>query len=111
MTRLTTRLAVPCLFAFVAIAPAADWPRFRGPNGTGVAADATIPVAFKEGDGIQWKIPLPGKGNSSPVISRGKLFLQSASTNGSERMLLCLDAITGKTLWSRPSSGKMVKTQ
>src|SRR5437870_1972568 len=98
-------LAVPCLLAALAAAAAADWPRFRGPNGTGVAADTTIPVKFKEGDGILWKVALPGKGNSSPIATRGKLFIQSASLDGSERMLLCLDAASGRTLWTRTTPG------
>jgi outer membrane protein assembly factor BamB len=108
----TRRLAVVAFtftMSFVAAATAGDWPRFRGPNGTGVAADATIPTQFKEGDGILWKVPLPGKGNSSPVISRGKLFLQTASDDGHERQMLCLDAVTGKTLWSRSAPGGTVK--
>src|SRR4051794_393555 len=86
-----------------------DWPRFRGPNGAGISADTGIPVQFKEGDGILWKVALPGKGNSSPVVSRGKLFTQSASDTGTERYLLCLDAANGKTLWSRSLPGTMTK--
>jgi outer membrane protein assembly factor BamB len=113
MKRLPTRLSlltIACLLISLAAAMAAEWPRFRGPNGTGVAADATIPVQFKEGDGILWKVPVPGKGNSSPVVSRGKLFVQSASEDGRERMLLCLEATTGKTLWSRTAPGTTAKT-
>jgi outer membrane protein assembly factor BamB len=109
MKRLPTRrlapLAVLVLLTTLAAAPAADWPRFRGPNGTGVAADAGIPVRFAEGDGILWRVPLPGTGNSSPVVSRGKLFVQSASADGRERSLMCLDAATGKTLWTRTVPG------
>jgi outer membrane protein assembly factor BamB len=109
-TRRLALLAVVSLLTTLAATHAADWPRFRGPNGTGVAADTTIPVRFKEGDGILWKVPLPGVGNSSPVISRGKLFVQSASKDGRERMLLCLDAATGKTLWTRTTPGKPAST-
>src|SRR5205085_11857700 len=103
--RAPTRPSALVLVLVLTAAPAADWPRFRGPNGTGVAADTGIPVQFREGDGIRWKVPIPGKGNSSPVVVRGKLFLQSASPDGSERQLLCLDAATGQTLWSRAAPG------
>jgi outer membrane protein assembly factor BamB len=103
-TRRLAVLSAVSVLSLVAAATAGDWPRFRGPNGAGVAADATVPTEFKEGDGILWKVPLPGKGNSSPVISRGKLFLQTASADGHDRQLLCLDAVTGKTLWSRSVS-------
>jgi outer membrane protein assembly factor BamB len=102
--RLLVAASLALLLA-VMVAPAADWPRFRGPNGTGVSADTTIPVQFSEGDGVLWKVAIPGVGNSSPIVSKGKLFLQSASTDGRQRMLLCLDAATGKTLWTQTVPG------
>jgi outer membrane protein assembly factor BamB len=105
----TRMLAVTTLLLTLALAPAADWARFRGPNGTGVATDTTIPVRFNDGDGVLWKIAIPGAGNSSPVVSKGKLFLQSASKDGAQRMLLCLDAATGKTLWTRSQPGARAK--
>jgi outer membrane protein assembly factor BamB len=86
-------------------AAAADWPRFRGPNGTGTADDKDVPVEWNAKEGILWKTPIPGRGNSSPVISRNRIFLQSASTDGKERMLYCLDASTGKILWSKDAPG------
>jgi outer membrane protein assembly factor BamB len=96
------------LLLLAALAVAADWPRFRGPNGTGVSDD-TLPTTFKEGDGILWKVPLPGSGNGSPVVAGGKLFLQAATEGGGERLLLCLDAKDGRTLWSRSAVGAAAK--
>jgi len=49
-------------------AAAADWPRFRGPNGTGISADKDVPVQWSEKEGILWKTPIPGRGNSSPIV-------------------------------------------
>jgi outer membrane protein assembly factor BamB len=86
-----------------------DWPRFRGPNGTGVATDKDIPIQWTAEDGVLWKVPIPGKGNSSPVIAGNRLFLQSASADGKQRLLLCLDATTGKVLWTRTAPGVPVK--
>jgi outer membrane protein assembly factor BamB len=104
-------LAVAAAFWLIALTAANgdDWPRFRGPNGTGTSSDSSIPVQFKDGDGILWKVALPGKGNSSPIISRGKLFTQSASDNGGQRMLLCLDAATGQSLWTATLPGSTSK--
>jgi outer membrane protein assembly factor BamB len=82
-------------------AAASSWPRFRGPNGTGVAADKGIPVHWDEKEGIIWKRELPGSGNSSPVIWGRKVFLQSSSDDGKERQLVCLDAADGRILWTR----------
>src|SRR5262249_30206525 len=84
-------------------------PRFRGPNGDGVAADKNIPVEFAEKNGILWKVALPGDGNSSPVIWGKYLFLQCASSENGERMLLCLDATDGNQRWSRAIKGARAK--
>src|SRR5436309_4081874 len=104
------KIAFVAILGLVTAAAAADWTRFRGPNGTGIADDSTIPVQFKEGDGILWKLPLRGVGNSSPIISRGRLFVQSASADGGERLLLCLDSTTGRTLWTRTTPGVTAPT-
>ena len=82
------------------------WTRFRGPNGDGVAKNQNIPVKFDETSGIAWKVPIAGLGNSSPVIWNDLLFLQTSSAKGDQRMLLCLDARTGKQNWSRTIPGK-----
>jgi outer membrane protein assembly factor BamB len=107
------RLVLASVFVLLlalTIAPAADWARFRGPNGTGVASDTTIPVKFTENDGVLWKVNIAGGGNSSPIVSRGKVFLNSASKDGKDRTLLCLDAATGKTEWARSVPGTKAKT-
>ncbi len=87
-------------------APASDWPRFRGPNGTGIAGDSDIPIRLTSDRGVLWKVALPGRGHSSPVVAQGKVFLQSASEDGSLRWLLCLDAAIGKTLWQQQAPGR-----
>ncbi len=101
------------LFAFglmfgAPMSSAADWPRFRGPNGTGIAEDKNIPVKWTANDYL-FKTELPGKGHSSPIVSKGKVFLQSASADGKERYLVCLDAVSGKILWSKDVPGHQGK--
>ncbi|HLN28966.1 MAG TPA: PQQ-binding-like beta-propeller repeat protein [Gemmataceae bacterium] len=81
------------------------WPRFRGPNGTGISSEKDIPVRWGEKDGVVWKTKIPGVGNSSPVTWETFVFLQSSSADGNERRLMCLDAGTGKVLWSRSVTG------
>ena len=92
-----------------ASANAADWPRFRGPNGTGIAEDKNIPVKWAESNFL-FKTELPGKGHSSPIVSKGKVFLESSSNDGKERYLLCIDAVSGKILWSKNIAGHFAKT-
>lgn len=81
-------------------AVSADWARFRGPGGNGVASAPGLPVEWTANDAA-WQTLLPGVGHSSPVVIGGKLFVQSASEDGVERDLLCLDASNGKILWKQ----------
>lgn len=53
--------------------PAQDWPRFRGPNGSGVATGGSLPVEFGPERHLVWKTPLP-PGHSSPVVSSNRVF-------------------------------------
>ena len=87
---------------------AGDWPRFRGPNGEGVATDKDVPVKWSD-ENILWKTRIPGVGHSSPIIHGDRLFVQSASEDGKGRWLLCLDADKGNLLWKSPASGQSAK--
>jgi outer membrane protein assembly factor BamB len=89
---------------------AAHWPRFRGPNGTGVSTAKTIPVQWTEATGVLWKAPIQGSGNSSPVVWGDRLFLHAASPDGGTRYLHCLSVIDGKVLWTKSSTGRTAKT-
>ncbi|MBL9091837.1 MAG: PQQ-binding-like beta-propeller repeat protein [Planctomycetaceae bacterium] len=86
--------------SFAASVDAQEWTRFRGPNGTGVSDDASIPTTWTDKDYL-WKAELPGAGHSSPVIWGDKVFLTSALDDPQQRVVLCLDANTGKILWDR----------
>jgi outer membrane protein assembly factor BamB len=87
---------------------AGNWPRFRGPNGTGMAAQQDLPVRWEENN-ILWKTALPGAGNSSPIVWGERLFLQTASPDGRERALVCVNVSDGRVLWSRSVPGSKAK--
>lgn len=76
------------------------WTRFRGPNGTGVAEDPTIPAVPTEAD-VAWKVELPGVGHSSPVIWGDHVYVTSAVSEPPQRAVLCLNAADGQLLWER----------
>jgi outer membrane protein assembly factor BamB len=107
---LRTTLAAALALLLVTTTAADNWPRFRGPNGTGVSADKDVPVKWDEGSGILWKASLPGLGNSSPVVWGDRLFVQASPRGGKERQLVCLSATTGKQLWARSVRGTTAKT-
>lgn len=96
-------------FSFDHFALASDWPRFRGPNGTGISADKDIPVQWTDAN-ILWKTAIPGVGHSSPIVWGDHVFLQSADAGGKERYLICLSAPVGKILWTKSVPGSKAHT-
>lgn len=60
----------------------ADWPQWRGPNGTGAAPGATPPTTWSESSNVKWKAKLPGFGTSTPVVWKGKVFVTTAIPTG-----------------------------
>ena len=79
----------------------ADWQAFRGPHGDGVALDKMVPLRWGPAQNIKWRFELPGPGNSSPIVSNGRVFVTCATENGKHRRLYCLDRVSGKSLWVR----------
>ncbi len=89
----------------------ADWNRFRGPNGSGVAEDAkNLPTQFSDKESLQWKMELPGPGSSCPIVVGDKVIVSCWSGYGLTRQepgdikslklhLLCFDRQTGKQIW------------
>lgn len=87
---------------FASCALAADWPQFRGPDGSGVADETGLPNSWSPTENVKWKVDLPGRSAASPVVFGKKVFVTSATGPRLERLhVLCLDADTGKTLWHR----------
>lgn len=84
---------------------AQEWTRLRGPNGQGVSDARTVPVKFGEKD-FNWKIKLPGEGHGSPVLWGNKVFVVTADKETADRSLVCLNAATGETLWTKTFKGQ-----
>jgi hypothetical protein len=59
-----------------------DWPQWRGPLGTGVAPNARPPVEWSDTKNIRWKVALPGKGHSTPIVWSDRIYLTAAVPYG-----------------------------
>lgn len=60
------------------------WPTWRGPKATGVALKGNPPLTWSESQNVKWKVEVPGRGTSSPIIWGNKLFFQTAVDTGRE---------------------------
>jgi outer membrane protein assembly factor BamB len=73
------------------------WPEFRGPNGQGHSPERGLPLQWSEGKNIAWKTRVTGLGWSTPVISRGRVWLTTAiEDRGVSLRVLAFDAATGR---------------
>jgi outer membrane protein assembly factor BamB len=59
-----------------------NWPQWRGPLGTGAAPHGDPPVEWSEGKNVRWKVPLPGKGHSTPIVWGNRIILTTAVPYG-----------------------------
>ncbi|MCI0701813.1 MAG: PQQ-like beta-propeller repeat protein [Planctomycetia bacterium] len=78
-----------------------DWPVWLGPKGDGIVTDPAVPLKWSATENVVWKVPVPGIGHSSPVVSNGRIFLTSFDPDTKDRLLLCFDRNAGKLLWKK----------
>lgn len=133
-------LLLLCLCPFTLVASTAraqnlnqNWHQWRGPLATGVAPQGKPPTQWSETENVKWKVPVEGRGRSTPIIWQDQVFLLTAvdtevadpslpapedqpKTNffnikrpntQFEFVVLCLDRTTGKEIWRRTATTKI----
>jgi outer membrane protein assembly factor BamB len=88
----------PLLLLFFLILPASDWPQFRGPSGQGTSDEHGLPLNWSETTNVRWKVPIPGKGWSSPVVQGDHIWLTTATEDGKSLRAISVDRNTGAIL-------------
>jgi len=95
----------------------ADWPRFRGSEGSGVAPDSRPPAEWSDKENLTWKTPLPGAGASSPIVVGDRIFVTCYSGYGLSEdepgniedlklHVVCVSLADGKILWDKAVKAK-----
>lgn len=89
--------------ACAAISPcfAENWPGFRGPTGQGISQEKNLPLTWSTDENLAWRVDVPGIGWSSPIIWEDRVFVTSASPDGTSCHVLCLDAGNGNVGWDK----------
>jgi len=93
-------LATGTVLLLAAVAPAADWPNYRGPNHNGISSETNWSSNWgTDGPKKLWAKSI-GIGFSSIVVSNGRAYMMGNTGKGSEKdVVYCLDAVTGKEIW------------
>lgn len=116
-------LCVVLLLGLPAVSEAEDWSQFRGPRGDGVMHDAKLPEQWSEQSNVAWKVSIPGRGWSQPIVAGNRIFVTTAISDEEEKprrgemgivvgaadsrkhfyrwKLLCLAAESGAAIWEQ----------
>lgn len=77
------------------------WWTWRGPLGNNVAATAEFAPGAITLERVLWQAPVPGRGHSSPIVTKDAIYLTTADTDAGTQSLLAFGRATGQPLWSQ----------
>jgi outer membrane protein assembly factor BamB len=75
------------------------WPRWRGPSGQGLVPPGKYVNTWSPTTHVKWKVSLPGRGNSSPIVWGDRIYLTTAQDNGARLSLLAFRRADGQRVW------------
>ena len=75
------------------------WARWRGPSGQGLVAGSNYPDTWSSTQNVLWKTPVPGAGNSSPIVWGDHIFVTTAYNRGRRLSVLAFRRSDGAKLW------------
>ncbi len=110
MMMLTTKQLNLLMAACLLLAPAPArgyWPEFRGPSGMGLASapgdtkPLGLPLHWSETENVTWKTAIPHRGWSTPVVMDGRIWLTTATLDGHDFFVICVDADSGRILLNK----------
>ena len=104
LTRCFWSLVITVTFSTSTIAE--NWPGWRGPRGDGTCTEKGLPTTWSTTENVAWKIALPERGNSTPVVWGDRVFVTQAIEKEGRRTLMCFDRKEGKLLWQKGTEWK-----
>jgi len=84
------------------------WTRWRGPSGQGIVKAGKYTDKWSATEGVKWKVAVPGRGHSSPIVWGNQIFLTTAHEDGTKMSMLAFQRSDGKLLWETfvPAQGR-----
>ena len=71
-------LALLAIISLTTAGSAANWPQWRGPDGSGISNEKNLPAKWTPTTNIKWKAAIPGRGHSSPIVWGNRVFVTTA---------------------------------
>src|SRR5436309_15522744 len=88
--------------AVVMMAPSAEnWPEFRGPSCDGHCLATGVPLNWSETQNVKWKTAIHGRGWSTPAVWGKLIWMTTATPDGREMFVVCVDRDSGRILLDR----------
>ena len=84
-------------------APAGNWPQWRGPRLNGTSDERNLPHKWGAEENVSWKLPLPDRSGSTPIVWGGHVFLNVAE--GDNLFLWCIERGRGTLAWKKLLGG------
>ncbi len=81
----------------------ADWPHFRGPDGSGVCVETGLMQRVPDnGPQLLWKLDGCGTGYSSISIAKGRIYTMGDLGSGDDQsqFVICFDLASRRRLWT-----------
>jgi outer membrane protein assembly factor BamB len=75
------------------------WPRWRGPSGQGLVSGKGYPDSWSGTENVKWKVPVPGSGNSSPIVWGDRIFVSTAYDGGRRLSVVAYRRTDGAKVW------------
>src|SRR5205809_834907 len=69
------------------------------PPGAGVSSETGVPIKWSRSEHVRWRVPLPDRGNSTPIVWADRVFVTQAIEKEGRRTVMCFDRSDGKVLW------------
>jgi len=97
---LHTRISLVIFLAALSLpAFAENWPQWRGPTLNGISTEKDLPVHWSTTENVAWKLAMPSKTGSTPIIWGNNIFINVA--DGDDLSLWCVDKAKGTPIWKK----------
>ena len=80
-----TVISALLLIAITVNAQNVAWPQFRGPESNPVGTHAKLAERWSKTENVEWAQDIPGRGWSSPIVTGGKVYITTVTTDGKSK--------------------------